>query len=75
LVAYEWYDHVAGASPAGKYSSHWIALARKQADLGELPLLPAAGEEKRWTRMTPGDEPGPLWTDDFSNVLSVLAGS
>lgn len=75
LVAYEWYDHVAGDAPAGKYSSHWIALARKQADLGELPLLPAAGEEKRWTRMTPGDEPGPLWTDDFSNVLSVLAGS
>lgn len=74
LVAYEWYDRVDGNSAPGKYSSHWIALARKEADLGELPMLPGHGESKRWTPMTVGDKPGPLWTDDFSNVLSVLAG-
>jgi len=73
LVAYEWYDRVDSTSAPGKYSSHWIAMARTEADLGELPLLPGAGEEKRWKRMSTQDKPGPLWTDDFSNVLGVLS--
>jgi len=51
--------------PEGKSASHWIALARGDADLGAL------SRDERWTRLDPSPS-APLWTDDFSNILSVL---
>ena len=47
----------------GKYPSTWAVLARDPADLG-----PAA-DDVRWQATRP--KPGPVWTDDFSNLLSV----
>jgi hypothetical protein len=55
----------AGSLTTGKFPSEWMVLARSRADLGTLtgdtrwqpPIVPAAT---------------PLWTDDFSNILSVL---
>lgn len=48
-----------------KYPSDWVALARRSEDLGTL-----AGDD-RWRRLatSPGHKP---WTDDYSNVFSVI---
>lgn len=49
----------------GKESSHWAVLARRPADLQKL------ADDKRWHRPEVGPRV-PLWTDDFSNILSVF---
>ena len=47
------------------FSSDWMVMARNAADLGSLATDP------RWrTPAIPTSTP--LWTDDFSNILSVL---
>jgi spermidine synthase len=47
-------------------SAEWMVMARNAADLGSLAIDP------RW--ITPAIPPStPLWTDDFSNILSVLS--
>jgi len=47
------------------YSCDWVALARRKEDLGGLV------GDKRWRRLSAraGDAP---WTDDYSNVFSVI---
>ena len=52
-----------GDRAEGKYPSVWAVLARDPADLG-----PAA-RDRRWQPERP--RAGPVWTDDFSNILSV----
>ena len=51
--------------PADKTASEWVVLARTRDDLGLLT------GDAAWTAppVTPAT---PLWTDDFSNMLSVL---
>ncbi len=50
---------------AGKSSSTWTVLARTPADLGRLK------ENVEWKPLEP--EPGvPLWTDDYSSIVSVM---
>jgi hypothetical protein len=44
--------------------SRWVAVARGRADLGPLAT------DSRW-QMLDGSS-GPVWTDDYSNVLGVL---
>ena len=51
--------------PNGKDPSHWVVLARNSADYGNLakdadakPLVSTSAED--------------VWTDDFSNILSVM---
>jgi hypothetical protein len=51
--------------PEGKSDSHWIVMARNPADLAPLAA------DARWTPLT-ARTGTPLWTDDFSNILSVL---
>jgi hypothetical protein len=47
----------------GKTPSQWLALARRDEDLGSL------ASDARWKKL---DIPGTrLWTDEFSNLLSV----
>jgi len=46
----------------GKYPSVWVVMARNDAALGAIP------GDSRWTRLQ-GDI---VWTDDFSNILSLL---
>lgn len=48
----------------GKTASQWMVLARSDADLG-----PMAGGP-HWQPVA-GPKPGPVWRDDFANVLSV----
>ena len=46
----------------GKYPSTWIVMARNDSELG------AIARDSRWKRVE-GDI---VWTDDFSNILSLL---
>jgi hypothetical protein len=52
--------------PESKTPSHWVVMAQTPADLGALARDP------RWSPIVPSPST-PLWTDDFSNILSVLA--
>jgi spermidine synthase len=49
----------------GKYASEWVVAARSLEDLGELP------EDARW-RTLRADPRVRLWTDDFTNLLTIL---
>jgi len=51
--------------PEGKSGSDWIALSRRSTDVA--PLVANDG----WTPLAASSS-APLWTDDFSNILSVL---
>lgn len=51
--------------PEGKDASHWIVMARSRADLAVLSA------DSRWSPLVSAAAT-PLWTDDFSNILSVL---
>jgi SAM-dependent methyltransferase len=50
---------------AGKAPSTWVVVARAQEDLGSL------ASDSRWRRLQPQASPR-VWTDDFSNPLSVM---
>ncbi|HLE61780.1 MAG TPA: fused MFS/spermidine synthase [Pyrinomonadaceae bacterium] len=50
--------------PSGKDPSHWVVLARHLADLGSITEAPNAKV------LTGGF--GKVWTDDFSNIISVF---
>jgi spermidine synthase len=54
-----------GANQAGKSGSHWVVLARRSEDFGEL------AENQRWQRLE-GGPASALWTDDYSNLISVF---
>jgi hypothetical protein len=53
-----------GAGIQGKTASHWLALGRRPADLGNLATDP------HWRPCRGGA--GPPWTDDYSDVLTAL---
>jgi hypothetical protein len=48
-----------------KVDSDWVVLARRTDDLGVL------AHDARWTPLAAGDS-ARIWTDDFSNILSVM---
>jgi hypothetical protein len=52
-------------SAQGKQASQWVVLSRKREDLGALP------SDKRWQPLPARTSFG-LWTDDFSNIISLL---
>jgi len=53
------------AATPGVLMSTWAAVARDEADLGPL------ASDKRWRRLRLGAA-SPLWTDDYSSLVSVL---
>jgi SAM-dependent methyltransferase len=57
----------------GKTDSQWMVLARDEADLAGLARkaseLPAHTRQQSWVRVDWRD--GPLWRDDFANLLRV----
>jgi hypothetical protein len=55
----------AGSLSVGKFPSQWMVVARNPRDLGALT------RDSRW-RSPIVASTTPLWTDDFSNILSVL---
>jgi hypothetical protein len=50
---------------AGKSASDWVIMARTRSDLGSLASDP------RWQAPSRSNQT-PFWTDDFSNILSVM---
>ncbi|MFL6230110.1 MAG: hypothetical protein ACJ741_15165, partial [Pyrinomonadaceae bacterium] len=48
-----------------KEPSQWIAVARDAADLSAL------AKDPRWFALT-GDAARRVWTDDYSNIVSVF---
>lgn len=65
LVAIERLDRRTPDWPQGKSESHWVLIARRLEDLGSL------NEDARWTPLAAAPA-SRVWTDDFSNILSVL---
>jgi hypothetical protein len=55
----------AGSMKVGKFPSEWMVMARDARDLGTLTSDP------RW-KAPVVPQSTPLWTDDFSNILSVI---
>jgi len=49
----------------GKYSSHWVVMARKPALFGKLM------DDPRWQPVL-GESSGRVWTDDYSNILAIF---
>jgi hypothetical protein len=49
----------------GKDQSHWVVLARQREDVGRLV------RDSRWLPVRVGKD-AQVWTDDFSNLLSVF---
>jgi hypothetical protein len=66
LVAVQQLELTAPGWPEGKNPSHWIVMARNPKDLAAL------SKNKRWSPLVASPST-PLWTDDFSNILSVLS--
>jgi spermidine synthase len=55
----------AGSWEIGKFPSEWFVVARDRQDFGRLNF------DSRWSVPHP-TAATPLWTDDFSNILSVI---
>ena len=55
-----------GPWPEGKTGSEWVMMARSLEDLGGLAHSPS------WS-VPPASPATPLWTDDFSSILTVTA--
>lgn len=55
----------AGEEDEGKYMSKWIVMAHSKAALAKIVGNP------QW-RPLPPEPNAPLWTDDYSNILSVF---
>ena len=66
LVGLRQYDRDAERRPVPGISiSDWVVLARRREDLGRL------ADDKRWEPLEIDPKVG-LWTDDYSNLLSVF---
>ena len=50
---------------SGKEQSHWLVMARSHKDLGRLV------KDSRWIPIT-RQPAARVWTDDFSNIISVF---
>ena len=57
--------HDGDEEPAGKFSSDYVAAARRPEDLGSLE------HDENWTRV---EKPSGIqpWTDDYSNILGAV---
>ena len=55
----------AGSWAIGKFPSEWFIVARNARDFGRL------NSDPRWRIPLPAADT-PLWTDDFSNILTVI---
>ena len=66
LVGYQRVDTevTSAQSAAGKYPSAWLVMAPAAENLGGIP------DQPNW-RVLQANPNDPVWTDDFSDVLSV----
>jgi hypothetical protein len=58
-------DDVQPNQTEGKESSQWVVMARRPEDMGTLL------NDQRWHTLT-SDANRHVWTDDFSNILSIF---
>lgn len=65
LVGLHRHDHEDEDTVPGKYPSHWVVLAKQREALGTLI------ENTQWEPIPKNPVLG-VWTDNFSNVLSVF---
>jgi N-dimethylarginine dimethylaminohydrolase len=65
LVGLHRHDHEDEDVVPGKYPSHWVVVAKQREALGALL------EDRRWEPIPKSPALG-VWTDNFSNVLSVF---
>jgi hypothetical protein len=66
LTAVQQIESVGPNWAEGKNPSHWVVMARDRAALGAL------ANDPRWSALVASSST-PLWTDDFSNIVSVLS--
>ncbi|HEV2800162.1 MAG TPA: fused MFS/spermidine synthase [Pyrinomonadaceae bacterium] len=59
------FDDTARNQPGGKEPSQWVVLARSPEDLKTLAA------DTRW-RQLEGQPQRPVWSDDFSNIVSIF---
>jgi len=50
----------------GKFVSHWVMMSREEGDLGSM------ADDARWSSCDTNPD-SPVWTDDYSNLLSTFA--
>ncbi|OLE52427.1 MAG: hypothetical protein AUG51_18170 [Acidobacteria bacterium 13_1_20CM_3_53_8] len=58
-------DDTQPSQTMGKEASQWVIMARRTEDLGTL------ANDSRW-QMLAGDASRHVWTDDFSNIISIF---
>jgi len=67
LVCYQQFDAQFGTEgERGKLPSNWVMMANKKEDLGSVV------NDKRWRSCATTSDPSNVWTDDFSNILSIF---
>ncbi|HEX5107720.1 MAG TPA: fused MFS/spermidine synthase [Vicinamibacterales bacterium] len=66
LTAFGQLQVVGGTGNDGRSSAQWVALARNPHTLEPL------AHDERWKRLDTSRPPELVWTDDYSNILSVL---
>ena len=64
LVCRAQYDQENENTP-GKFVSHWVMMSREEGDLGGM------ANDARWSSCDT-DPDSPVWTDDYSNLLSTF---
>ncbi|HYP02465.1 MAG TPA: hypothetical protein VER76_19900, partial [Pyrinomonadaceae bacterium] len=60
------FDDTARNQPGGKEPSQWVVMARRPEDVATL-----AADTARW-RTLEGRPERRVWTDDFSNIVSIF---
>jgi hypothetical protein len=67
LLTLHWWEKQVSAEERaqGKTASHWVVLARDRSDFGTLL------DRSHWQPIS-DNRSVPVWTDDFSNIFSVL---
>jgi hypothetical protein len=59
------FDDTARNQPGGKEPSQWVVMSRRPEDAATLAADP------RWQKLE-GRPDRPVWTDDFSNIVSIF---
>ncbi|HEV7905055.1 MAG TPA: fused MFS/spermidine synthase [Pyrinomonadaceae bacterium] len=60
------YDDTARNQPSGKEPSQWVVMSRRPEDVATL-----AADTARWQQLE-GRPERPVWSDDFSNIISIF---
>jgi hypothetical protein len=65
LTARDWFDGTGVPVGTGQFPSEWMFIGRRESDLGLI------AHDPRW-KIVKALPSTPLWTDDFTNIWSIL---